>query len=113
MIRSAGVILYRFDHGELRVLLAHMGGPFWARKDQHAWTVPKGEFTDEEQPHSAAAREFAEEMGSPLPQGELIPLGEVKQSSAKTVHAFALAADFDATTTVSYTHLTLPTSDLV
>jgi predicted NUDIX family NTP pyrophosphohydrolase len=76
------------------VLIAHMGGPFWARKDAGAWSIPKGEYTDEE-PLAAARREFAEEMGSPAPDGEVIPLGTVRQSGGKTVTTFAVEGDFD------------------
>lgn len=91
---SAALLLFR--HGEtLEVLIAHMGGPFWARKDAGAWSIPKGEYTSEEEPVDAALREFAEEMGSPPPPGEVVPLGSVKQSGGKVVTAFALQGDFD------------------
>lgn len=92
---SAALLLFR--HGEtLEVLIAHMGGPFWARKDAGAWSIPKGEYTpSEEEPVDAATREFAEEMGSPPPPGEVVPLGSVKQSGGKVVTAFALEGDFD------------------
>jgi predicted NUDIX family NTP pyrophosphohydrolase len=93
---SAALLLYR--HGEtLEVLIAHMGGPFWARKDAGAWSIPKGEHTPDEEPLAAALREFAEEMGSPPPPGEPVPLGSVKQSGGKTVTTFALEGDFDLT----------------
>ena len=93
---SAALLLYR--HGEtLEVLIAHMGGPFWARKDAGAWSIPKGEHTPDEEPVDAALREFAEEMGSPPPPGEVVPLGSVKQSGGKVVTTFALEGDFDLT----------------
>jgi predicted NUDIX family NTP pyrophosphohydrolase len=90
---SAALLLFRHRE-ELEVLIAHMGGPFWARKDAGAWSIPKGEYTDEE-PLAAARREFAEEMGSPAPDGEVIPLGTVRQSGGKTVTTFAVEGDFD------------------
>jgi predicted NUDIX family NTP pyrophosphohydrolase len=92
---SAALLLFR--HGEtLEVLIAHMGGPFWARKDAGAWSIPKGEYDPtSEEPVDAAQREFAEEMGSPPPPGELVPLGSVKQSGGKVVTGFALQGNFD------------------
>lgn len=97
MVPSAGMLLYQVDGGVLRVLIAHMGGPFWAKKDERGWSVPKGEYAVDEDPRAAAAREFEEELGSPLPAGELVDLGTVRQSSAKSVTAYALDAAFDAT----------------
>ncbi|GAA1750843.1 NUDIX domain-containing protein [Streptomonospora arabica] len=94
---SAGLLLYRRGDGAVEVLLGHMGGPFWAKKDEHAWSVPKGEYTAEEEPLAAALREFAEELGRPAPAGEPFVLGEVRQSGGKTVSCFALEGDFDAT----------------
>ncbi|WP_270071350.1 NUDIX domain-containing protein [Streptomonospora mangrovi] len=93
---SAGLLLHR-EGGEdgLEVLLAHMGGPFWAKKDERAWSVPKGEYAEGEEPLAAAYREFAEEMGRPAPEGRVVDLGQVRQSG-KVVTCFALAADFDA-----------------
>ena len=108
MKRSAGTLLYQVGSGApgaadgVSVLLVHMGGPFWARKDEHAWSIPKGEYTDGEVPHDVAAREFAEELGSPLPDGPEFELGSTTQSG-KSVLAFARAADFDASTCVSNT----------
>ncbi|HSK25083.1 MAG TPA: NUDIX domain-containing protein [Egicoccus sp.] len=93
--RSAGLLLFRRVDGDLEVLLAHMGGPFWARKDAAAWTLPKGEYTADETPLAAARREFVEELGVPVPPGEVVELGEVRQSGGKTVTAFALEADLD------------------
>ncbi|HEX6358811.1 NUDIX domain-containing protein [Actinophytocola sp.] len=90
---SAALLLFRRRDG-LEVLIAHMGGPFWARKDAGAWSIPKGEYTDED-PLDAARREFAEEMGSRPPDGEVIPLGVVRQSGGKVVTTFAVEGDFD------------------
>lgn len=90
---SAALLLFR-RHETLEVLIAHMGGPFWARKDAGAWSIPKGEYTSEE-PLAAAQREFAEEMGSPAPTGDVISLGSVKQSGGKIVTTFAVEGDFD------------------
>ncbi len=91
---SAALLLFRHAADGLEVLIAHMGGPFWARKDAGAWSIPKGEYTDEE-PLAAARREFAEEMGSPPPAGDPVALGTVKQSGGKSVTTFAVEGDFD------------------
>jgi predicted NUDIX family NTP pyrophosphohydrolase len=96
-------LLYRYVDGELEVLIAHMGGPFWARKEDHAWSIPKGEYVDGEDPVEVARREFAEELGSPPPDGVLVSLGEVKQSGGKVVTVWALEGDFEAATAVSNT----------
>jgi predicted NUDIX family NTP pyrophosphohydrolase len=94
--RSAALLLYRrAEHGEVEVLLGHMGGPFWAKKDARAWSIPKGEYTDDEEPLTAARREFAEEMGGPPPDGEIIPLGECRQSSGKVITTYAIEGDYD------------------
>lgn len=95
MSASAGILLYRTTVAPLEVLLAHMGGPFWAKKDARAWSIPKGEVEEGESLEVAARREFAEELGLPVPIGELVPLGEVKQSGGKVVTAWALEADLD------------------
>ncbi|MET7683077.1 NUDIX domain-containing protein [Streptomyces sp. NPDC005423] len=93
--RSAGLLLFRHtDHG-VEVLLGHMGGPFYARRDAGAWSVPKGEYTSEETAWDAARREFQEELGLPPPDGEAIPLGEVRQSNGKIVTVWAIEADLD------------------
>jgi predicted NUDIX family NTP pyrophosphohydrolase len=92
-VLSAGLLLHRPGP---ELLLGHMGGPFWARKDDAAWSIPKGEHGPAEDPGDAARREFAEEMGSPAPGGELVELGSVKQRGGKVVTVFALAGDFDA-----------------
>jgi predicted NUDIX family NTP pyrophosphohydrolase len=89
--------LYRHRGAALEVLLVHPGGPLWARRDLGAWSVPKGEYAEgDEEPLEAARREFAEELGSPLPAGELVDLGEVRQRSGKRVRAWALRGDLDA-----------------
>jgi predicted NUDIX family NTP pyrophosphohydrolase len=94
--RSAGILLHRRRDGEREVLLVHPGGPFWAKKDAGAWSIPKGEYEDGEDARACALREFAEELGSPPPDGELVDLGDVRQRSGKVVTAWALAGDADA-----------------
>ena len=81
--QSAGILLYRTSGDGVEVLLVHPGGPFWAKKDSGVWSIPKGEFEEGEKPVRAAKREFAEELGEPVPEGELIELGSAKQSSGK------------------------------
>ncbi|QKV91131.1 NUDIX domain-containing protein [Streptomyces sp. NA02950] len=93
--RSAGILLFRGTGVATEVLLGHMGGPFWAAKDERAWSVPKGEYTEEEPPEAAARREFEEELGLPPPGGELLPLGSVRQTGGKLVAVWALAGDLD------------------
>ncbi|OPF80732.1 DNA mismatch repair protein MutT [Streptomyces antioxidans] len=93
--RSAGLLLYRGAGPAVEVLLAHMGGPFWAAKDAGAWTVPKGEYDEDETPEAAARREFQEELGVAPPGGEPIPLGSVTQTGGKLVIAWALEGDLD------------------
>jgi len=100
--RSAGLLLYRVSDGGLSVLLVHPGGPFWARKDLGAWTIPKGEYSATEEPLAAARREFEEETGA-RPAGDFRPLGEVTQPGRKVVSAWAVAGDFDPATLVSNT----------
>ena len=98
MRTSAGLLLYRRTaSGDVEVLLVHPGGPFWVKKDEAAWSIPKGEYDASEDPHAAAVREFAEEMGAAPPDGDEVELGSVRQSSAKSVTAYAREADFDAT----------------
>jgi predicted NUDIX family NTP pyrophosphohydrolase len=94
-------LLHRRRDGELEVLLVHPGGPFWARRDAGAWSIPKGEYTAGEDPLAAARREFAEELGSPAPDGDVRDLGEVRQKSGKLVRAWALEGDLDAGSIVS------------
>jgi predicted NUDIX family NTP pyrophosphohydrolase len=92
--KSAGILVYRGRAGEVEVLLVHPGGPFWARRDAGAWSIPKGEYADTEDPEAAARREFTEETGWAI-KGELSPLGEIRQKAGKTVTAFAAKGDFD------------------
>jgi predicted NUDIX family NTP pyrophosphohydrolase len=93
--RSAGILLHRVRDGAREVLLVHPGGPFWAKKDIGAWSIPKGEYDDDEDPQACALREFTEELGTPPPVGELVDLGEVRQRGGKVVSAWALAGDAD------------------
>lgn len=95
---SAGVLLHRSRDGRLQVLLGHMGGPFYARKQARAWTVPKGEYGPDEEPVAAARREWVEELGLPAPSGEWLPLGEVRQSGGKQVSVWAVEGDLDPAT---------------
>ncbi len=95
-VLSAGLLVHRPGPGGVELLLGHMGGPFWARKDDAAWSVPKGEHGPDEDPLDAARREFAEEMGSPPPDGPLRELGSVRQRGGKIITVFALEGDFDA-----------------
>lgn len=93
--KSAGILLYRFQKEEPQVLLVHPGGPFWRNKDLGAWSVPKGEFTDEEEPLAAAIREVQEELGIEV-SGEFIALSPARQKSGKTIYTWALQQDIDA-----------------
>lgn len=102
-LRSAGILLWRTGAGGLEVLLAHPGGPLWARKDAGVWSVVKGEFEPDEDPPAVARREFAEETGHELPPGEWLDLGEVRQKSGKLVHAWAVEGNLDPATAVSNT----------
>jgi predicted NUDIX family NTP pyrophosphohydrolase len=94
--RSAGIALFRLSGPEPEVLLVHPGGPLWARRDAGAWSIPKGEYGDDEEPEAAARREFTEELGAPAPDGEMIDLGEIKQPGGKLVRAWAAPGDLDA-----------------
>ncbi|MHA7649988.1 NUDIX domain-containing protein [Mycobacterium sp. ML4] len=94
---SAGVLLYRIQTGVVQVLIAHPGGPFWVRRDEGAWSIPKGEYAEGDDPWAAARREFAEELGLPVPDGPRTDLGSVKQPSGKVVTAFAVRGDLDVT----------------
>ncbi|WP_156689180.1 NUDIX domain-containing protein [Mycobacterium sp. Marseille-P9652] len=94
---SAGVLLYRTVDDVVEVLIAHPGGPFWARKDDGAWSIPKGEYADGDDPWEAAQREFREELGLAVPAGPRTDLGTLKQPSGKLVAAFAVRADLDVT----------------
>src|SRR6266568_3472604 len=93
--RSAGILVFRRTNGQVEVLIAHMGGPLWARRDAGAWSIPKGEYEPDETAEAAARREFQEELGLPVPAGELVELGSVTQSSGKVVTAWALEGDLD------------------
>jgi predicted NUDIX family NTP pyrophosphohydrolase len=91
---SAGILLYHHSGDDVLVLLVHPGGPFWAKRDRGAWSIPKGEFDAHEEPDAAARREFAEELGVEL-TGELQPLGEIRQKGGKRVVGFAVEGDLD------------------
>jgi predicted NUDIX family NTP pyrophosphohydrolase len=92
--RSAGILLFRRIHGSPQVLLIHPGGPYWRRKDEGAWSIPKGLFDKGEEPLSAAKREFLEETGT-MPKGAFIELGEFRQPSGKRLSVWALEGDFE------------------
>src|SRR5918994_3473785 len=91
---SAGILMYRYCASRLEIFLVHPGGPFWRNKDLGAWSIPKGEYAEGEDPLGTAVREFAEELGTP-PQGQFLSLGEIKQPSGKIVTAWAVVGDFD------------------
>ncbi len=93
--RSAGVLVHRSGEGGLEVLLAHPGGPYYVKKDDGVWSIPKGELEGDEEPLTAAVREFTEEMGSPPPAGEPRPLGEARQRSGKVNLIWAIEGEFD------------------
>ena len=98
--KSAGILAYRRKDASLEVFLVHPGGPFWKGKEEGAWSIPKGEFPDEEDPLAAARREFKEETGQEV-DGKFIPLTPVKQKSGKMVFAWAVKTDVDAGAIVS------------
>jgi predicted NUDIX family NTP pyrophosphohydrolase len=98
--KSAGLLLFRRKTDGLEVLLVHPGGPLWAKKDDGAWSIPKGEIDDGEDPLSAARREFNEELGSPV-SGKFIELTSIRQASGKIVYAWAVESDFDPATLTS------------
>jgi predicted NUDIX family NTP pyrophosphohydrolase len=100
--RSAGILMYRRGKNGLEVLLVHPGGPFWAKKDLGAWSIPKGEYSEAEEPLAVAMREFEEETGL-RPQGDFQPLGELLQPGRKIVTAWATPGDFDVATLKSNT----------
>lgn len=91
-VRSAGILLHRATPAGREVWIAHMGGPFWARKDGRAWSIPKGELIDGEEPRDAALREFAEETGMPAPAGDYVELGTYRYASGKLLTVFAAEA---------------------
>ena len=101
-IHSAGILLYRFTDKKLEVMLVHPGGPYWAKKDKGAWSIPKGLVEENEPPLEAAKREFKEETGFAV-AGDFVELGALKQPSKKIVHAWALEKDLDITKIVSNT----------
>ncbi|GAA1878704.1 NUDIX domain-containing protein [Asanoa iriomotensis] len=93
--QSAGILAFKVVDGSVRVLLVHPGGPFWARKDLGAWSIPKGEYEDPADPLESALRELAEETSLEVAAADCVPLGSVKQKGGKVVAAWAVAADFD------------------
>ena len=95
--QSAGILLYRRAGGKLQVFLVHPGGPFFRNKDDGSWSIPKGEFLENEDPLQAAIREFEEEIGEHI-TGEFVQLNPIKQKGGKTVQAWAIAGDIDHTT---------------
>jgi predicted NUDIX family NTP pyrophosphohydrolase len=104
-VKSAGIVLYHHAGAELLVLLVHPGGPFWKNKDLGAWSIPKGEYTPDEDPASVALREFEEELGT-RPTGPMRPLGTIVQRGGKAVTAFAMQGDLD-TNAVQSNHFTM------
>ncbi|ACU76082.1 NUDIX hydrolase [Catenulispora acidiphila DSM 44928] len=101
MKQSAGILMYRIEGGELRVLLVHPGGPLFTKRDAGWWSIPKGEYTDDEDALAAAVRELREETGAVVATTDLVELGSVRQKSGKVVTAWGVEADFDVTTLVS------------
>ena len=102
-VESAGLVLYRIRDGKTEVLLVHPGGPFWKRRDEGAWSIPKGEIGPGESGLDVARREFQEELGVPPPEGEVLPLGSVRQAGGKVVHAWAAPGDLDVSRVSSST----------
>lgn len=102
-MKSAALLLYRRTADGVEVLLAHPGGPLWAHRDDGAWSIPKGEIEDGEDELTVARREFEEETGQPAPDGDCIPLGEIRQKSGKVVVAWACEGDLDPATARSNT----------
>ena len=100
---SAGLLLYRTTEGYVEVLIGHPGGPFWAKKDDGAWSIPKGEYAEGEDPWSAARREFEEELGKPPPDGPRIDFPPLRQPSGKIITAYAVRGDLDLDGAVSNT----------
>lgn len=93
-IQSAGILLFRRTSGEVEVLLGHLGGPFWTKRQEQAWSIPKGEVEAGEEPEAAARREFTEELGVEVPDGPWLDLGQVRQSR-KDVRVWAVEGDLD------------------
>ena len=100
---SAGILLHRAGAGGRQVLLGHMGGPFWARKDAGAWSIPKGEYGPGEDAFAVACREFEEELGTAVPAAEFLPLGELRTTSSKVLTVWAAEGNLDASVAVSNT----------
>src|SRR6476660_2105429 len=100
---SAGLLLYRVVGGGPEVLIGHPGGPFWAKKDDGAWSIPKGEYGPGEDAFAVARREFEEELGSPVPAADFVPLGELRTTSSKVLTVWAAEGDLDAAACVSNT----------
>jgi predicted NUDIX family NTP pyrophosphohydrolase len=95
--RSSGILMYRQPGAGIELLLVHPGGPFWAKKDWGAWSIPKGEYTESEDPLTAAKREFEEETGT-CPRGDFLSLGDIVQAGRKIVTVWAVEGDFDPST---------------
>lgn len=104
---SAGLLPYRIEGNTVSVLLVHPGGPFWKNRDEHAWSIPKGEYEPDEDPEAAAMREFTEELGLPVPDGPRIDLGTVRQASGKQVRAWAIRADDLSVETIESNRFTM------
>jgi predicted NUDIX family NTP pyrophosphohydrolase len=100
---SAGVLLWRRGDDGPEVLIGHMGGPFWAKKDAGAWSIPKGEYGPGEDAFAVALREFEEELGTPVPAADFVPLGELRTTSSKVLTVWAADGDLDASAAVSNT----------
>lgn len=100
---SAGLLLYRITDGGVEVLIGHPGGPFWSGKDEGAWSIPKGEYLEGEDPWTVACREFAEELGKPPPDGPRVEFPPIRQPSGKVITAFAVRGDLDVDDTHSNT----------
>lgn len=98
--RSAGLLLFRRRGTGTEVLIGHMGGPFWASRDEAAWSIPKGEYGPDEEPMAAARREFEEELGLQPPAGDWLPLGEMRQPGGKVVVVWAMEGDLDTSLVV-------------
>jgi predicted NUDIX family NTP pyrophosphohydrolase len=100
---SAGILLHRRGAAGREVLIGHMGGPFWARKDAGAWSIPKGEYGPGEDPFTVARREFEEELGAPVPAADFLALGELRTTSSKVLTVWAAEGDLDASAAISNT----------
>jgi len=103
MRTSAGILLHRPTAAGREVLIGHMGGPFWAKKDDGAWSIPKGEYGPGEDPFAVALREFEEELGTPVPAADFVPLGDLRTTNSKVLTVWAAEGDLDATACVSNT----------